>query len=79
MFVLCQHFIFSVSSFVRKTTEKIGTLHVNPDKIRHDIKDDDEQVPEDTAGVVAQPQEEEWVKVQLAHVILLSIIQVCVA
>ncbi|KAJ6665040.1 hypothetical protein lerEdw1_005271 [Lerista edwardsae] len=49
----------SVSSFVRKTTEKIGTLHVNPDKIRHDIKDDDEQVPEDTASVIAQPQEEE--------------------
>ncbi|XP_066465608.1 BLOC-2 complex member HPS5 [Tiliqua scincoides] len=48
----------SVSSFVRKTTEKIGTLHVNPDRIRQDFKDE-EQVPEETASVVALPQEEE--------------------
>ncbi|XP_033009915.1 Hermansky-Pudlak syndrome 5 protein isoform X2 [Lacerta agilis] len=46
----------SVSSFVRKTTEKIGTLHVSPDRIRQDIKDE-EQLPEMTARL-AQTQEE---------------------
>lgn len=45
----------SVSSFVRKTTEKIGTLHVNPDRIRQGIN---EEVPEETASVVTLPQEE---------------------
>uniref|UniRef100_A0A8C0GEQ1 Hermansky-Pudlak syndrome 5 protein homolog n=1 Tax=Chelonoidis abingdonii TaxID=106734 RepID=A0A8C0GEQ1_CHEAB len=33
----------SVSSFVRKTTEKIGTLHMSPDvRVRQEMKDDDE-------------------------------------
>ncbi|XP_015272770.1 PREDICTED: Hermansky-Pudlak syndrome 5 protein [Gekko japonicus] len=51
----------SVSSFVRKTTEKIekiGTLHVNPDRVRHD-NNDEEQLPEVTANVMTHPQEEE--------------------
>ncbi|XP_061466203.1 BLOC-2 complex member HPS5 isoform X2 [Rhineura floridana] len=45
----------SVSSFVRKTTEKIGTLHASPDRIRQDIKDE-EQLPEVTMAIVAQPR-----------------------
>ncbi|XP_048342877.1 Hermansky-Pudlak syndrome 5 protein isoform X2 [Sphaerodactylus townsendi] len=51
----------SVSSFVRKTTEKIekiGTLHVNPDRVRQD-NNDEEQLPEVTANVITHPQEEE--------------------
>lgn len=40
---------------MRKTTEKIGTLHVNPDRIRQGIN---EEVPEETASVVTLPQEE---------------------
>ncbi|XP_070813536.1 BLOC-2 complex member HPS5 [Pituophis catenifer annectens] len=51
----------SVSSFVRKTTEKIekiGTLHLNPDKIRQDIKDE-EPLSEVPARLEAQPLEKE--------------------
>ncbi|XP_054826717.1 BLOC-2 complex member HPS5 [Eublepharis macularius] len=51
----------SVSSFVRKTTEKIekiGTLHVNPDRVRQD-NNDEEQLLEVTASVITHPQEEE--------------------
>ncbi|XP_077177694.1 BLOC-2 complex member HPS5 [Paroedura picta] len=51
----------SVSSFVRKTTEKIekmGTLHVHPDRVRQD-NNDEEQLPEATANVIAHSQEEE--------------------
>ncbi|NXT71615.1 HPS5 protein, partial [Chaetops frenatus] len=48
----------SVSSFVRKTTEKIGTLHISPEsRGRHEAKDD-EQLPELTLNPVAFPQEE---------------------
>lgn len=54
--IQCLHLTYSVSSFVRKTTEKIGTLHGSPDRIRQDIKDE-EQLPEMTARL-AQPQEE---------------------
>ncbi|NXY15536.1 HPS5 protein, partial [Atrichornis clamosus] len=54
----------SVSSFVRKTTEKIGTLHISPDsRGRHEAKDD-EQLPELTANVVASPQEEKELEPQ---------------
>ncbi|XP_044281994.1 Hermansky-Pudlak syndrome 5 protein isoform X2 [Varanus komodoensis] len=52
----------SVSSFVRKTTEKIekmGTLHVNPDKMRQDIKAEEEPPPEMNSSIVAPPQEKE--------------------
>ncbi|XP_053128529.1 BLOC-2 complex member HPS5 [Hemicordylus capensis] len=52
----------SVSSFVRKTTEKIekiGTLHVNPDRVKQDIKDEEQLLPEVTDRIVAQPEEEE--------------------
>ncbi|NWU30440.1 HPS5 protein, partial [Dyaphorophyia castanea] len=48
----------SVSSFVRKTTEKIGTLHISPEsRGKHEAKDD-EQLPELTVTPVASPQEE---------------------
>ncbi|XP_071283921.1 BLOC-2 complex member HPS5 isoform X3 [Agelaius tricolor] len=48
----------SVSSFVRKTTEKIGTLHISPEsRGKHEAKDD-EQLPELTLNPVASPQEE---------------------
>ncbi|XP_027593076.2 Hermansky-Pudlak syndrome 5 protein isoform X1 [Pipra filicauda] len=54
----------SVSSFVRKTTEKIGTLHISPDaKGRQEAKDD-EQLPELTANLVASPQEEKELEPQ---------------
>ncbi|NWU76339.1 HPS5 protein, partial [Onychorhynchus coronatus] len=48
----------SVSSFVRKTTEKIGTLHISPDARGRQEAKDDEQLPELTANLVASPQEE---------------------
>ncbi|NXA81344.1 HPS5 protein, partial [Thryothorus ludovicianus] len=48
----------SVSSFVRKTTEKIGTLHISPEsRGKHEAKDD-EQLPEIALNLVASPQEE---------------------
>ncbi|NXS17746.1 HPS5 protein, partial [Mystacornis crossleyi] len=48
----------SVSSFVRKTTEKIGTLHISPEsRGKHEAKDD-EQLPELTVNPIASPQEE---------------------
>ncbi|NWT15165.1 HPS5 protein, partial [Vireo altiloquus] len=48
----------SVSSFVRKTTEKIGTLHMSPDsRGKHEAKDD-EQLPELTVNLLASPLEE---------------------
>ncbi|XP_062973260.1 BLOC-2 complex member HPS5 isoform X2 [Elgaria multicarinata webbii] len=52
----------SVSSFVRKTTEKIekiGTLHVNSDRMRQDMKIEEEPLPEVSASIVAQCPEEE--------------------
>ncbi|KAK9410060.1 Hermansky-Pudlak syndrome 5 protein like [Crotalus adamanteus] len=51
----------SVSSFVRKTTEKIekiGTLHLNPDRIRQDVKDE-EPLSEVPAKLEAQLLEKE--------------------
>lgn len=54
----------SVSSFVRKTTEKIGTLHISPDsRGKHEAKDD-EQLPELTVNPVASPQEEKESELQ---------------
>ncbi|NXO86784.1 HPS5 protein, partial [Sitta europaea] len=54
----------SVSSFVRKTTEKIGTLHLSPDsRGKHEAKDD-EQLPELTLNPVASPQEEKELEPQ---------------
>ncbi|NWS28967.1 HPS5 protein, partial [Polioptila caerulea] len=48
----------SVSSFVRKTTEKIGTLHISPEsRGKHEAKEE-EQLPELTLNLVASPQEE---------------------
>lgn len=48
----------SVSSFVRKTTEKIGTLHISPDARGRQEAKDDEQLQELNVNVVAPPQEE---------------------
>lgn len=51
----------SVSSFVRKTTEKIekiGTLHISPDPRGRQEAKDDEQLQELTVHLVAPPQEE---------------------
>ncbi|XP_074004714.1 BLOC-2 complex member HPS5 [Numenius arquata] len=48
----------SVSSFVRKTTEKIGTLHISPDSRGRQEAKDDESLQELTVNPVASPQEE---------------------
>ncbi|TKC39632.1 hypothetical protein EI555_007987, partial [Monodon monoceros] len=49
----------SVSSFVRKTTEKIGTLHTSPDlKVRPEPRCD-EQSCEEVVGPVTCPKEED--------------------
>uniref|UniRef100_A0A8C3J810 Hermansky-Pudlak syndrome 5 protein homolog n=1 Tax=Calidris pygmaea TaxID=425635 RepID=A0A8C3J810_9CHAR len=48
----------SVSSFVRKTTEKIGTLHISPDTRGRQEAKDDEPLQELTVNRVASPQEE---------------------
>ncbi|XP_014340765.1 BLOC-2 complex member HPS5 isoform X2 [Latimeria chalumnae] len=49
----------SVSSFVRKTTEKIGTLHMPSDlRVKPEVKDDDQQ-SEITVTVTTYPQEQE--------------------
>nr|XP_021155586.1 Hermansky-Pudlak syndrome 5 protein isoform X2 [Columba livia] len=54
----------SVSSFVRKTTEKIGTLHLSPDSRGRQEAKDDEQLQELTVNVVASPQEEKELEPQ---------------
>ncbi|KFP26102.1 Hermansky-Pudlak syndrome 5 protein [Colius striatus] len=48
----------SVSSFVRKTTEKIGTLHISPDTRGRQEAKDDEQQQDLTVNLVVSPQEE---------------------
>ncbi|XP_033264913.1 BLOC-2 complex member HPS5 isoform X2 [Orcinus orca] len=49
----------SVSSFVRKTTEKIGTLHTSPDlKVRPEPRCDEQSCEEDV-GPVTCPKEED--------------------
>ncbi|XP_004851585.1 Hermansky-Pudlak syndrome 5 protein isoform X1 [Heterocephalus glaber] len=48
----------SVSSFVRKTTEKIGTLHTSPElKVRPEPRDEDQSCEEEVSSVTC-PQEE---------------------
>ncbi|KAM7164126.1 BLOC-2 complex member HPS5 isoform 3-T3 [Macrochelys suwanniensis] len=55
----------SVSSFVRKTTEKIGTLHMSSDvRARQEMKDDEES-HEVTASIAAYSQEEDENEVEL--------------
>lgn len=49
----------SVSSFVRKTTEKIGTLHTSPDlKVRPEPRSDEQLCEEDVSPVTC-PKEED--------------------
>lgn len=49
----------SVSSFVRKTTEKIGTLHTSPElKVRPEPRNEDESCEEEVSSVTC-PQEED--------------------
>ncbi|NXR43656.1 HPS5 protein, partial [Hippolais icterina] len=48
----------SVSSFVRKTTEKIGTLHISPESRGKREAKDNEQLPELTLNPMASPREE---------------------
>ncbi|XP_058302259.1 BLOC-2 complex member HPS5 isoform X2 [Hylobates moloch] len=49
----------SVSSFVRKTTEKIGTLHTSPDlKVRPELRGDEQSCEEDVSSVTC-PKEED--------------------
>ncbi|XP_036896240.1 Hermansky-Pudlak syndrome 5 protein isoform X2 [Sturnira hondurensis] len=49
----------SVSSFVRKTTEKIGTLHTSPDlKVRQELRGDEQSYEEDVSSV-ACPKDED--------------------
>uniref|UniRef100_A0A8C0EWA8 Hermansky-Pudlak syndrome 5 protein homolog n=1 Tax=Bubo bubo TaxID=30461 RepID=A0A8C0EWA8_BUBBB len=54
----------SVSSFVRKTTEKIGTLHISPDARGRQEAKDDEQLQELTVNLVASPREEKELEPQ---------------
>ncbi|XP_069079854.1 BLOC-2 complex member HPS5 [Pleurodeles waltl] len=50
----------SVSSFVRKTTEKIGTFHASPEiHSRSDVKDEDQKI-EVAVTVVEDPEETEY-------------------
>ncbi|XP_023406567.1 BLOC-2 complex member HPS5 isoform X2 [Loxodonta africana] len=52
----------SVSSFVRKTTEKIGTFHTSPDlKVRPEPRDDEQSCEEDMSPVT-YPKEEDTVE-----------------
>ncbi|KAK2100677.1 BLOC-2 complex member hps5 [Saguinus oedipus] len=49
----------SVSSFVRKTTEKIGTLHTSPDlKVRPELRGDEQSCEEDVSSDIC-PKEED--------------------
>ncbi|NXP21888.1 HPS5 protein, partial [Scytalopus superciliaris] len=54
----------SVSSFVRKTTEKIGTLHISPDTRGRQEAKEDEQLPDLTVNLVTSPQEEKELEPQ---------------
>ncbi|NXU78602.1 HPS5 protein, partial [Oreotrochilus melanogaster] len=54
----------SVSSFVRKTTEKIGTLHLSPEtRARQEVKED-EQLQELATNLVASPHEDKELEPQ---------------
>ena len=49
----------SVSSFVRKTTEKIGTLHASPElKETFESKDADRAHEEEVSAVTCPPEED---------------------
>ncbi|XP_070284291.1 BLOC-2 complex member HPS5 isoform X1 [Myotis yumanensis] len=49
----------SVSSFVRKTTEKIGTLHTSPDlKVRPEPRGDEQLCEEDVSPVTCSKEED---------------------
>lgn len=49
----------SVSSFVRKTTEKIGTLHTSPDlKMRPEPKGDEQSCEEDVSPVTCSKEDD---------------------
>ncbi|XP_032976210.1 BLOC-2 complex member HPS5 isoform X3 [Rhinolophus ferrumequinum] len=53
----------SVSSFVRKTTEKIGTLHTSPDlKVRAEPRGDEQSCEEDVNPVTCPKEEDTEVK-----------------
>jgi hypothetical protein len=53
------YLISSVSSFVRKTTEKIGTLHTSPElKERPEPRDEDQSCEEEVSSVTC-PKEED--------------------
>lgn len=55
---VCWYLTSSVSSFVRKTTEKIGTLHTSPDlKVRPEARGDEQSCEEDMSSVTC-PEEE---------------------
>ncbi|XP_030908474.1 BLOC-2 complex member HPS5 [Melopsittacus undulatus] len=54
----------SVSSFVRKTTEKIGTLHISPDARGRQEAKDDEQLQELNVNLEAPPQEKKELEPQ---------------
>uniref|UniRef100_A0ABI7Y9V4 Hermansky-Pudlak syndrome 5 protein homolog n=1 Tax=Felis catus TaxID=9685 RepID=A0ABI7Y9V4_FELCA len=55
----------SVSSFVRKTTEKIGTLHTGPDlKIRPEPRGDEQLCEEDMSPVTCPKEEDTETKLQ---------------
>ncbi|NXU83357.1 HPS5 protein, partial [Xiphorhynchus elegans] len=54
----------SVSSFVRKTTEKIGTLHISPESRGRQEAKDDEHLPELTVNLAASLQEEKELEPQ---------------
>ncbi|XP_061236215.1 BLOC-2 complex member HPS5 isoform X2 [Neopsephotus bourkii] len=54
----------SVSSFVRKTTEKIGTLHISPDARGRQEAKDDEQLQELNVNLEAPSQEKKELEPQ---------------
>lgn len=57
----------SVSSFVRKTTEKIGTLHTSPDlKVRPEPKGDEQSCEEDVNPVTCPKEEDTEGKQEVA-------------
>ncbi|NXD76173.1 HPS5 protein, partial [Halcyon senegalensis] len=60
----------SVSSFVRKTTEKIekiSTLHISPDTRGRPEAKDDEQLQEPKLPLIASPQEEKELEPQICQ------------
>lgn len=57
----------SVSSFVRKTTEKIGTLHTSPElKVRPEAREDDHAHEEEVSSVLCPEEEDTEEKKEVA-------------